>query len=728
MKLNQSLLIFAGAILMPCVSLFAQDSDVPAKENNPASAEEKGEAAKSGEAVLVSAAKHEMEMTDVPMSVSVVSGDEVMKSSAATIAELADDVPGVQVSSNGMSGFKQVNIRGEANSRVLILVDGQKVSEQKSMDGSPLLISPQDVERIEVIKGPASVLYGSEAIGGVVNVITKKGAKREGVHGSAGVRTDSATNGVDQFYTITTTYDALEARISYSDEDHGNIESPDGEIKNSDYRIQNTSAFLSYAIDENTRIGARFEMFRGRTNVVTGSEDIRMSLPDWNRDKVGLFFEKKDISDTLLKFRVDGYFQKTDKNFLQGIAQSQSGYNPMFGNYVVNVDTNAERVNKLYTYGLDAQADISFDDSQYLIFGTQISVDDLDSDEVTSTLVNASFMPARPMSDKTKYNAYNAKVITAAIYAQNEWEFSEGWNLVLGARGTTVRNEIKNSATREVDNSKGTTAITALDGEDSDSNATFSASLVNTQIEDWTFRATIAQGYRYANINQLYIGSAMASNNTEPNPDLKPEQSISYELGVRYDDGALTLDATAFYTDAEDYIGTEYLGSGPGAMYNTDNYRFVNYDKAKTYGVEFSASYDYEITKSSKITPYAVATYLRRRFEDASGSTYNTGQPSLFGKVGVRGTLAEGSRSWWTDLNMRANSDCKDDAGNNYAGWATFNVAIGVDITPERKNPYFGKLGFAIGIDNIGDARYELANVNFLQPGRSYWASLKYEF
>lgn len=126
--------------------------------------------------VVVSATRTEQEVFEVASSAAVVNAKTLEREPHTTIAEALQDIPGVQVADGGMGGgVKRVSIRGESGSQVLILVDGMKISEQKFMDGSMVLISPANIERIEVIKGPASVLYGSEAIGGVVNIITRKG-------------------------------------------------------------------------------------------------------------------------------------------------------------------------------------------------------------------------------------------------------------------------------------------------------------------------------------------------------------------------------------------------------------------------------------------------------------------------------------------------------------------------------------------------------------------------
>lgn len=126
----------------------------------------------------VTAGRVEQELMDVNMSVSVITQEEIRHSKARNIGELLENVAGVRIMNDGSQGMKRVQIRGEDAFRTVVMIDGQRISEHKSMSGAPMLIDPSMVERIEVIKGPASVLYGSDAIGGAINIITKREAKK----------------------------------------------------------------------------------------------------------------------------------------------------------------------------------------------------------------------------------------------------------------------------------------------------------------------------------------------------------------------------------------------------------------------------------------------------------------------------------------------------------------------------------------------------------------------
>lgn len=177
------------------------------------------------------------------MSVSVMTSEDIKRSPARTIGELLQDIPGVEINNSGGQGFKRISIRGESPNRVLILIDGQKLVENKSMDGTPLLIDPSNVERVEVIKGPASVLYGSEAIGGVVNIITKKGGDKP-IQGEASVAYNGASNGFAESLSAFGGMNGFKYRVSGSYSDQGNLRTPDGEAPNTSFRQKEGSAFL----------------------------------------------------------------------------------------------------------------------------------------------------------------------------------------------------------------------------------------------------------------------------------------------------------------------------------------------------------------------------------------------------------------------------------------------------------------------------------------------------
>ena len=154
---------------------------------------------------------------DVNMSVSVITAEDIAKSDARTVGDLLKDVPGVRINNDGGQGMKRIKVRGEDTFRTLVMIDGQKIAEHKSMSGSPMLIDPAMIERIEVIKGPASVLYGSDAIGGAVNIITKKGGSKPFEAGvSAGL--DNSSNGVSASAYVAGNIDGWKYRLGVAHE------------------------------------------------------------------------------------------------------------------------------------------------------------------------------------------------------------------------------------------------------------------------------------------------------------------------------------------------------------------------------------------------------------------------------------------------------------------------------------------------------------------------------
>ena len=106
-----------------------------------------------------------------PQPVSVLGGSDLQSSRSATLGETVSALPGVRSFSTG-AGIGKPVIRGLSSNRVLVLADGERVESQQWGDEHGPQIEAGEADRIEVIRGPASVLYGSDALGGVINVVT----------------------------------------------------------------------------------------------------------------------------------------------------------------------------------------------------------------------------------------------------------------------------------------------------------------------------------------------------------------------------------------------------------------------------------------------------------------------------------------------------------------------------------------------------------------------------
>jgi vitamin B12 transporter len=134
------------------------------------------EEAKRVDPVVVTATKVETPVREVGASVSVVNGEDVQTYHYPSLDEALRNVPGIEVTRSGSFGkLSTLSIRGANSNQVQILVDGVRIKSPTTGQVDLSDISPDLIERIEVIRGPQSTLYGADAIGGVVNVITRRG-------------------------------------------------------------------------------------------------------------------------------------------------------------------------------------------------------------------------------------------------------------------------------------------------------------------------------------------------------------------------------------------------------------------------------------------------------------------------------------------------------------------------------------------------------------------------
>ncbi len=130
--------------------------------------------------VIVTATKTETYQSEVGSSVTVITADDIKNKGATTVLAILRDVPGLSVMQSGpFGGITSLYLRGSKSGHTLVLIDGIEVNDpmkaDRSFDYGFGHLTTDNIERIEVVRGPQSTLYGSDAIGGVINIITKKG-------------------------------------------------------------------------------------------------------------------------------------------------------------------------------------------------------------------------------------------------------------------------------------------------------------------------------------------------------------------------------------------------------------------------------------------------------------------------------------------------------------------------------------------------------------------------
>lgn len=253
-----------------------------------------------GEEIVVTASRYPQLISESPASITVVTAKEIQASGAINVADALRLVSGVDIKSTGyLWGENTIRLRGSTSDQILLLVDGRRNNSPQGAWNQFDNISLGDIEKIEVVRGPASALYGADAVGGVVNIITKKGVKPE-TNISASLSTFNT-----QKYSITHSLSHKALNGFFAAESTRS----DGQRPNSDYDGQNFKGKVTWNIREKVDLALSAGLYQATKGVP--NTIVTPSLTDRQTDRKGYI----DLSGNLGNIEVRTYQNQFDRKF-----------------------------------------------------------------------------------------------------------------------------------------------------------------------------------------------------------------------------------------------------------------------------------------------------------------------------------------------------------------------------------------------------------------------------
>lgn len=482
MNYGQRLVIFLSAVMI----VFSGFPLHAADESRPTTIE------KELEQMVITSSRSEQRVLDAVSIVHVITADDIAARKVQDIQDLLREIPGVQIieSTGSWGNGGNIQLMGMNSDATLILVDGQRFTGgHGAVDISSIPV--ENIERIEVVKGPASALYGSEAMGGVVHIITKKG--KQGLHfragGSAGSRDRYNANTGADFGT-----ESLRTRIDYTHRQTSGVDTDTDKV------FQDTVS-MDVAWQPTDKLSLRIQpMISRQKNEVDGDPDRLQQRRRLNA-KVDVGIDEVSTLETRASyFSHDHYTRTHSTDAKTGLYEFETGYARQMGRHLARIG--------------------------YAYLGETI-------DDAIKTYTDDS-------QD------------THSVYLQDEMNFDPFW-ITLGAR---------------------------LDHHDewgSEFNPRLGVLFKAT--DRLRFRASVGTAFLAPTLTQLYAdGWRMGPYTMHANPDLDPEESLSWQAGVDYQVLDTMLIRLGFFrNEVDDLIETVIVGR---------HIYYRNVDEARTQGIE----------------------------------------------------------------------------------------------------------------------------------------------
>ncbi len=671
--------------------------------------------------VVVTATRDARLLQNAPYSTSVISAEMLqLEASARSIPEALKYEPGMMIQKTA-HGQGSPYIRGFTSQRTLFMIDGVRLNNSVFRDGPNQYWNTVDalgLSRLDVARGPFSVLYGSDAIGGTVNAITR---------GSQDLR-PSSTWDRRLYYRVSSAEhshiargesigkltDNLTLSLGYSFKEFGDVEggSSIGEQDKTGYGEQDWDAKLEYAIDEDTVLVVSHQ------NVdIDDAWRTHKTLYgiDWEGLSVGSDYRRVLEQDRELTYLQYHHYNGT--GFAEEIHAGVSHHlQSEERDRLRSKDRHDIQGFDVHTVGAFLSL-TSPSPLGKLIYGIEMAHDEVDSFKRTLNPEGsiASRAIQGPVADDATYD-------TLGIYLQDEIVLSDKLSLIMGGRYEYVQTD----ADRVEDPLTGDVISISADWDDVVGSARLLYYLDDQG--EWNLFAGVSQGFRAPNLSDLTrFDSARTDEIETPAPDLNPEHFVSYETGLK----VATLNASAqlayFYTRIDGMIVRS-----PTDRVIDDEFEITKSNSGDGYvhGVELDGCF--QLWRGLSV--FGVFTWMEGKVD-----TYPTSDAVLTSEyidrlmppTGRLGLRWKPSKTYWIEamstvaakadkLSTRDRADTSRIPPGGTPGYTTYDIRGGWNITDS--------LSVSLAVENITDEDYRTHGSGVNEPGRNVILTTQFTF
>ncbi|PMH37107.1 ligand-gated channel [Vibrio sp. 10N.286.49.B3] len=686
--------------------------------------------------VVVSATRSEQNLKDVASSIGTVTAEDLDNQMAGDLKQALASEPGVSMQGQGRFGLSNFNIRGRDENYVKIVVDGiQQSSSYNTGAGDDDVmrkgqgtIEVDTLQAVEINKGPVSSLYGSDALGGAIIMRTKNPSDLLGEGDDTHVSIKTGYASVDESFKTTATLanrtGRWETLLMYTYKDghevatHGDgadINGPDrGQADPFDIQSDNILAKVFYQANDDHRIGLTLEQFNRSGEGDILSKEGYSFMPGYTYTR-----NSAEDEDQRRRVSIEHLWQANNYAFdsLDWSLAYQTSYSnhDTYDHTDMNEYRNRQRNGEEESLQFHSQFDKAFElDASYheLNYGLSFSQDSFDL-QYTNYFYDKGYeesaAPEVPQADSQKWG----------IFIQDQGFYLDD-RLVMnfGLRYDNFTAKPDSSSGFEKSNNDAVTGRIGAVYHLSESLSTF---------------AQVSQGFKAPTLDELYY-SRDGGHGYEivSNPNLKPEESVGYEIGTRYNHLFGRIEVAAYYNDYKNFIELDQVGmSDTGDV----TYTNVNIAKAEIYGAELSSliSLDHLLNApqgmyaefnlayaqgSDKKTGEAIDSIAPLTGYVAVG--YHNPQRIYGGQISLQAVANKSGSDWSDEDNMTAPSYTVTDITAYYRPQQDLTLRAGLFNAFDEKYWLYSNLeGRNSGEDGL-DRRTE--------PGRNWGVELEYIF